>query len=83
HSTALVLHVFEDELYLNTTNKQELLEILAIRAYNPGYNYVAKLFHQYRNNALGGYNRKSIFECLDSIILEYNNSDKSRAVLQK
>ncbi|CAG8805163.1 37855_t:CDS:2, partial [Gigaspora margarita] len=56
HSLALALHVFEDELYLNTTNEQKLLEILADRAYNPGHN------------------GKSIFECLDSIILEYNNS---------
>ncbi|CAG8751192.1 24792_t:CDS:2 [Dentiscutata erythropus] len=44
HSPASALHVFEDELYLNTTNEQELLEILADRAYNPGYDYIAKLF---------------------------------------
>ncbi|CAG8851293.1 45137_t:CDS:2, partial [Gigaspora margarita] len=49
----LVLHVFEDELYLNTTNEQELLEILVDRAYNPGYDYIAKHFYQYHDNVLG------------------------------
>ncbi|RIB19380.1 hypothetical protein C2G38_2182064 [Gigaspora rosea] len=83
HSLASALHVFEDELCLNITNEQELLEILANQAYNPGYDYVAKLFQQYRDNVLGGRNEKSIFECLDSIILEYNNSGKGRVVLQE
>ncbi|CAG8617977.1 2376_t:CDS:1, partial [Racocetra persica] len=44
YSLVSALHVFEDDLYLNTTNKQELLEILADRAYNLDYDYIAKLF---------------------------------------
>ncbi|CAG8778889.1 2879_t:CDS:2, partial [Dentiscutata erythropus] len=35
HSSASALHVFEDDLYLNTINEQELLKIFADRAYNP------------------------------------------------
>ncbi|CAG8773372.1 37186_t:CDS:2 [Gigaspora margarita] len=35
HSPASALHIFEDDFYLNITNEQELLEILADRAYNP------------------------------------------------
>ncbi|CAG8667306.1 39343_t:CDS:2 [Gigaspora margarita] len=83
HSPASALYIFEDDLYLNITNEQELLEILADRAYNPGYDYIAKLFQQYQDNMLGGCNRKSMFERLAAVVLEYNNSGWGRVVLQE
>ena len=44
HSPASALFAYEDELYLNTTNDQELLEILSDRAFNPDYDTVLHLF---------------------------------------
>ncbi|CAG8820163.1 31973_t:CDS:1, partial [Gigaspora margarita] len=44
HLPSSVLHEYEDILHLSMTNEHELLEIFANWAYNPGYNYMAKLF---------------------------------------
>jgi len=50
HSPASALFAYEDELYLNTTNDQELLEILSDR---PDYDTVIHPFRKYRETALG------------------------------
>ena len=47
HSPSSAMHVYEDELHLSTTDDQELLELLADRARNPDYDYIAKLFQKY------------------------------------
>jgi hypothetical protein len=41
------MYVYEDELHLNTTDNQELLEILTDWAKNSDYDYIAKLFKKY------------------------------------
>lgn len=83
HSPSSALYFYEDNLHLNTTNEQELLEILADRGKNPGYDYVAKLFQQYRNTELGSCNGKPMFERLAAIVEDYNRSGQGRAVLQE
>src|SRR6266542_2989733 len=47
HSAASTLYTYEDELHLNAVDDQDLIELLADRASNPDYDYIAKLFHQY------------------------------------
>lgn len=44
YSPSSALHTYKDKLHLSASNEQELLEILADRVINPGYDYVAKLF---------------------------------------
>ena len=44
HSPASALFAYEDELHLNATNDQELLEILSDRAINPVYDTILHLF---------------------------------------
>ena len=83
HSPSSALYVYEDNLHLNTTNEQELLEVLADRAKNPGYDYVAKIFRQYRDTELGSRNGKPIFERLAAIVEDYNKSGQGRAILQE
>jgi hypothetical protein len=83
HSPASALCAYEDELYLNTTNDQELLEMLSDRAFNPDYDTVLRLFRKYRETALGSRNGKSMFERLKSMVEEYNNSGRGKAVLQE
>ncbi|CAG8813341.1 32376_t:CDS:2, partial [Gigaspora margarita] len=82
HSPASALHVNEDDLHLNATSEQELLETLADRACNPGYDYVAKLFQQYRHNALGSRNGNLMFERLAAVVSQYNESGLGKAILQ-
>jgi len=83
HSPASALCAYEDKLYLNTTNDQELLEILSDRAFNPDYDTVLHLFRKYRETALGSCNGKSMFERLSSMVEEYNNSGQGKAALQE
>ena len=64
-------------------NEQELLEIFADRAYNPGYDYVAKLFQQYRETALGSRNGQLMFDRLMEVVKDYNDSGCGKAVLQE
>ncbi|CAG8784469.1 24268_t:CDS:2, partial [Dentiscutata erythropus] len=61
-----------DELYLNTKDDQELLEVLADQAQNPDYDYIAKLFQQYHSKMLGGFNSEIIFEQLEELVNNYN-----------
>ncbi|RGB27121.1 hypothetical protein C1646_769539 [Rhizophagus diaphanus] len=42
-----VMYVHEDELYLSSTDEQDLLVLLADRTNNPDYDYIAKLFQKY------------------------------------
>ena len=83
HSPSSALYIYEDNLHLNTTNEQELLEVLADRAKNPGYDYVAKIFQQYRDTELGSRNGKPMFERLAAIVEDYNRSGQGRAIMQK
>ena len=78
-----MLYTYEDILHLNITDEQKLLETLADRAYNPGYDYVSKLFQQYREIALGSRNGQSMFERLAEIVKDYNDSGSGKAVLQE
>ncbi|POG80618.1 hypothetical protein GLOIN_2v252347 [Rhizophagus irregularis DAOM 181602=DAOM 197198] len=59
------------------------MEILADRAKNPDYDYVAKIFQQYRESALGSRNSKPMFERLKQIVEDYDDSGQGRAVLQE
>ncbi|CAB4444906.1 unnamed protein product [Rhizophagus irregularis] len=83
HSPASALHVYEDQLHLNATNEQNLMEILADRAINPDYGYISNLFQKYRDETLGSSNGGSMFKRLEVIVEEYNNSDYGKAVLQE
>ena len=83
HSASSALRAYEDILHLNATNEQELLEILADRASNPGYDYVAGLFQQYRKESLGSRNGESMFKRLKVAVENYNNSGHGKAVLQE
>ena len=62
HSPSLALHIYEDNLHLNATDEQEILETLADQAKNPDYNYIAKLFQKYREVVLGGDNGRLMFK---------------------
>lgn len=77
------MYVHEDNLHLDATDEQDLLEILADRAKNPGYDYVAKLFQQYRDNLLGSRNGKPMFERLAVVVEDYNKSGQGKASLQE
>jgi hypothetical protein len=44
HSPASAMYAYEDALYLNAMDEQELIVLLADCATNPDYNYIAKLF---------------------------------------
>ena len=81
HSPSSAMHVYEDELHLSTTDDQELLKLLADRAKNPDYDYIAKLFQQYHKTAFGDHNGSSMFKHLIEVINDYNNSDQDKAVL--
>ena len=81
HSPSSALYIYEDTLHLNTTDEQTLLEMLADRAYNLGYDYVSKLFQQYREVALGSRNGQSMFKHLVEIVKDYNDSGCGKAVL--
>ena len=83
HSSSSALHVYEDNLHLNASDEQELLETLADRAKNPDYDYVAKLFQNYREVSLGGSNGKLMFERLAELVQDYNDSGQGKAVLQE
>ncbi|GBC01562.1 hypothetical protein RclHR1_04230007 [Rhizophagus clarus] len=83
HSPSSALYAYEDSIHLNASDEQELLEILADRAKNPNYDYVAKLFQKYRESALGSHNGKPMFEHLKEIVEEYNGSGQGRAILQE
>ncbi|GBC31486.2 hypothetical protein GLOIN_2v252347 [Rhizophagus irregularis DAOM 181602=DAOM 197198] len=83
HSPSSALYAHEDSLHLNASDEQELMEILADRAKNPDYDYVAKIFQQYRESALGSRNSKPMFERLKQIVEDYDDSGQGRAVLQE
>ena len=83
HSPSSALYTYEDELHLSASNEKELLEILADRAVNPGYDYISKLFQQYREDSLGSSNGKLMFERLADVVQDYNSSGKGKAVLQE
>ena len=59
------------------------MELLADRANNPDYNYVVRLFQQYRENTLGGRNGQKIFERLTKVVEDYNSSSNGKVVLQE
>jgi hypothetical protein len=83
HSPASAIYTYEDQLYLNTADEQELLVQLADRAINPDYDYVFNQFRQYREMALGDRNGGSMFKRLVEVVNEYNNSGKGKAALQE
>ncbi|CAB5396223.1 unnamed protein product [Rhizophagus irregularis] len=80
HSPSSALYAHEDSLHLNASDEQELMEILADRAKNPDYDYVAKIFQQYRESALGSRNSKPMFERLKQIVEDYDDSGQGRAL---
>lgn len=81
HSPASAMYVYEDELHLGATNDQELLELLADRAKNPDYDFIAKLFQKYRETELGGHNGSSMFQRLAEVVNNFNNSGQGKAAL--
>ena len=83
HSPASALHAYEDELHLNATNEQELVELLADRSSNPDYDFVLKLFQQNREAVLGARNGKLMFERLVEVVNEYNASGQGKAAIQE
>jgi hypothetical protein len=83
HSPASAMYVFEDDLYLSATDEQELLVLLADRATNPDYDYIAKLFQKYRDTSLGDRNGGSMFKRLREVVNNYNNSGQGKAILQE
>ena len=83
HSPSSALHIYEDDLHLNATDEQEILETLADQAKNPDYDYIAKLFQKYREIALGGDNGRLMFERLAELVQDYNNSGQGKAILQE
>jgi hypothetical protein len=83
HSPFSAVYTYEDKLHLSASNEQELLEVLADRTINPGYNYVTKLFQQYREAALGSSNGKLMFERLADMVQDYNSLGQGRAILQE
>ena len=64
-------------------DEQELLEILADRSKNLGYDYVAKIFQQFRDTELGSCNGRLMFERLAAIVEDYNRSGQGKAILQE
>ena len=83
HSPASAMYAYEDQLYLNMADEQELLVLLADRVTNPDYEYIFNLFRQYRKMALGDRNGSLMFKRLVNVVNEYNNSGKGKAVLQE
>jgi len=83
HSFSLAIYAHEDQLHINITDEQELLEILADWANNLNYDYVYHLFDKYHKDALGSFNGKVMFERLTLIVKDYNNSSQRKAVLQE
>jgi len=83
HSPASAMYVYEDELHLSATNDQELLVLLANRAKNPDYDYIAKLFHKYRETELGARNGSSMFQRLAKVVNDFNNSGRGKATFQE
>ncbi|CAG8774993.1 15778_t:CDS:1, partial [Rhizophagus irregularis] len=83
YSPASAINVHEDELYLSSMDEQDLLVLLADRANNPDYDYIAKLFQKYRETSLGDCNGSLIFRCLVDIVNEYNSSGRGKAILQE
>ena len=83
HSATSALYTYEDELYLNVIDDQDLIKLLADRASNPDYDYVAKLFHQYRESILGSRNGKPMFKRMANIISDYNTSGRGKAIMQE
>ena len=83
HSPASALYTYEDELHILTLSDEELVEILADRAMNPGYDYVANLFKYYRNSQLGERNGTSMFQRLTEKVKNYNASGHGQAILQE
>jgi len=75
------LYTYEDEFHLDITNEQELLEKLADHASNPDYDYIAKLFQQYRKTVLGSSNSTLMFKCLAAVVEDYNNSNLGKVIL--
>ncbi|EXX52803.1 uncharacterized protein OCT59_026891 [Rhizophagus irregularis] len=77
------MYAYEDALYFSAADEQELLVLLADRATNPDYDYIAKLFQKYRETALGDRNGTSIFKRLVEVINNYNKLSHGRVILQK
>lgn len=83
HSPATALRTYEDSLYLQADNEEELTKLLANRGQNPDYGYILHLFEQYRNNHLGGRNGMLMFQRLKDEVNNYNNSGQGRAIFQE
>ncbi|GES92231.1 hypothetical protein GLOIN_2v1883854 [Rhizophagus clarus] len=83
HSPSSALYVYQDKLHLEASDEQELIELLADRSVNPDYDYVAKLFQEYREAVLGSRNGKSMFSRLEEVIKDYNDSGLGNAILQE
>jgi len=75
------MYAHEDDFYLNVIEEQKLLVSLADQITNPDYDYIAKLFQEYRKTALGDHNRNSIFKCLVEVVNNYNNSGCDKTAL--
>ncbi len=61
HSPTTALYTYENELHISALSDEELVEILADHAVNPGYTYVKNLFKHYRSSQLSERNGTSIF----------------------
>ncbi|CAB5362409.1 unnamed protein product [Rhizophagus irregularis] len=83
YSPASAMYVHEDELYLSSTDEQDLLVLLADRANNPDYDYIAKLFQKYRETSLGDRNGSLMFRRLVDVVNEHNSSGRGKAILQE
>ncbi|CAB5326218.1 unnamed protein product [Rhizophagus irregularis] len=83
YSPASAMYVHEDELYLSSTDEQDLLVLLVDQANNPDYDYIAKLFQKYRETSLGDRNGSLMFRRLVDVVNEYNSSGREKAILQE
>jgi len=83
HSPASALYTYEDNLHISALSDEELVEILADRATNPGYVYVAHLFNYYRDSQLGKRNGTTMFQRLTKEVISYNASGRGQAIIQE
>jgi hypothetical protein len=82
YTPATARHIYEDKLHLSASDDVELSHLLADRAKNPDGGFLRHLYYQFRATQLGDKNGKGMFDRLQDMVIQYNNSNSGKAVLQ-
>ncbi|CAG8695424.1 3558_t:CDS:2, partial [Scutellospora calospora] len=70
------------KLHLSASDDNELAHLLADRAKNPDGGFLWHLYNQFHITQLGNRNGKGMFDQLQEMVNQYNESNNGKAILQ-